>query len=247
MAETKTTKKTTVKKTATRAAAVPKKAAASSSVSGLAVNVFDLTGKETGTVQLPKEIFDVEANPKLIAQYVRVYRTNQRQGTVSTKTRSMIQASTRKIYRQKGTGRARHGAKSAPIFVGGGVTFGPQPVEYRSSLNKKQRRLALFAALTMARKDNKLSGLSDVAMESPKTAQVAGFLKTRELSKKKTLIVVPKMEKNALVLSSRNIPTVSLTDASSLNAYAVLNANAIVFAESAVDALKNHFIKNHEN
>jgi large subunit ribosomal protein L4 len=159
----------------------------------------------------------------------------------------MVQSSTRKIYRQKGTGRARHGAKSAPIFVGGGVAFGPQPHDYHASINKKQRRKALFAALTIAFRDNRLSALSDAALTGEtKTSRVAGFLKSREM-KKKTLIVLPKMEKNAIVLSSRNIPTVELTDAHSLNAYAVLNANAIVFAESAVSVLKSHFLKSDEN
>jgi large subunit ribosomal protein L4 len=215
--------------------------------SGLSLSVFDLTGKETGTLELPKEIFAVEADPKLIAQYVRVFRTNQRQGTVATKTRAEVQTSTRKIYRQKGTGRARHGAKSAPIFVGGGVAFGPQPREYHSSINKKQRRKALFAALTMALKDHKVSGLTDAAMTGEaKTSRVAGFLKARELGSKKTLIVLPKMEKNSIVLASRNIPLVQLTGAASLNAYAVLSAHAVLFAESAVPALSNHFLK-HEN
>lgn len=216
--------------------------------SGLALDVFDITGKTAGSVDLPKEIFDIEASPRLIAQYVKVYNTNQRQGTVSTKTRAMVEYSTRKIYRQKGTGRARHGAKSAPIFVGGGVAFGPQPREYHSSINKKQRRKALFAALTMALKNNQLSGLSDAALTGEtKTSRVAGFLKSRELTGKKTLIVLPKIEKNAMVMSSRNIPSVSLTDAQSLNAYVVLNARAIIFTESAVTMLRNHFLKINEN
>lgn len=225
-----------VKPAVAKAAAAPK--------SGLSLNVFDIAGKEVGHMNLPKEIFDIEASPKLIAQYVRVYTTNQRQGTVGTKTRAMITSSTRKIYRQKGTGRARHGAKSAPIFVGGGVAFGPQPREYHSSINKKQKKKALFAALSLAFKDNRLSGLADSALTGEiKTARVAGFLKARELGSKKTLIVLPKMEKNALVMSSQNIQNVEVSDAQSLNAYTVLNSQAILFAESSVTVLKNHFLK----
>lgn len=239
------TKKTPVKTVTKKVTPVKK---VSAPVSGLSLNVFDLAGKETGSVNLPKEIFDVKTNPKLIAQYVKIYHNNQRQGTAATKTRAMVQFSTRKIYRQKGTGRARHGAKSAPIFVGGGVSFGPQPREYHSSLNKKQRKQALFVALSDALKDNRLSGISDAVLTgAPKTAGVAGFIKTRDLGKKKVLFVLPKMEKNALVLSSRNIPSVELTDAPSLNAYAVLRAGAVVFAETAVNILSTHFLKKNED
>lgn len=239
------TKKAPVKAVAPKKAAPVKKKA---TPAGLSLQVFDLTGAETGSVELPKEIFEAKVSPLLLAQYVKVYRHNQRQGTVATKTRSMIQSSTRKIYKQKGTGRARHGAKSAPIFVGGGVAFGPQPREYHASLNKKQKKQALFAALTIAFKNNQLSGISDaVVTGETKTSKVAGFLKTRELTKKKILIVLPKMEKNAIVLSSRNIPTVTLTDAPSLNAYAILNAGAVVFSESAVNVLTTHFLKKDEN
>ncbi|MBI1863438.1 50S ribosomal protein L4 [Candidatus Microgenomates bacterium] len=244
MATAAAPKKTPVKSSAPKKVAAPTKAPQS----GLSLSVFDITGKAAGSVDLPKEIFDIEASPRLIAHYVKVYNTNQRQGTVSTKTRAMVQSSTRTIYRQKGTGRARHGAKSAPIFVGGGVAFGPQPREYHASINKKQRRRALFAALTIAFKNNQLSGLSDSALAGePKTARVAGFLKSRDLTGKKTLLVLPKIEKNAIVMSSRNIQSIEVTDAQSLNAYVVLSARAIVFAESAVDILKNHFLKTNEN
>lgn len=239
------TKKAPVKTTAPKKAAPAKRETAKS---GFSLSVFDLAGKETGSIELPKEIFDAKVSPTLLAQYVKIYQHNQRQGTVSTKTRSMVQSSTRKIYRQKGTGRARHGAKSAPIFVGGGVAFGPQPREYHASLNKKQKKQALFAALTIAFKNNQLSGLNDAALTGEaKTSRVAGFLKMRELAKKKVLIVLPKMEKNAIVLSSRNIPKVKLTDAPSLNAYTILNAGAIFLSESAVNVLSTHFLKKNEN
>lgn len=238
-------KKTPVKASTAKKAAAPKK---ETTKAGFLLSVYDLTGKETGSVELPKEIFDAKVSSNLLAQYVKVYQHNQRQGTVSTKTRAMVQTSTRKIYRQKGTGRARHGAKSAPIFVGGGVAFGPQPREYHASLNKKQKKQALFAALTIAFKNNQLSGLSDAVLTGEtKTSKVAGFLKTRELTKKKVLIVLPKMEKNAIVLSSRNIPTVELTDAPSLNAYTILNAGAVLLSESAVNVLVTHFLKQNEN
>ena len=115
----------------------------------LTIPVYDLDGKEKSTLEVAKEIFGIESNPKLIAQYVRVYHANQRQGTSSTKTRGEVRGSTRKIYRQKGTGKARHGDIKAPIFVGGGVVGGPQPGKHSLKLNKKQIKKSLFTALSL--------------------------------------------------------------------------------------------------
>ena len=109
---------------------------------GLTIPVYGLDGKEKGAAELPKEIFTVEASPKLLAQYVRVYLVNRRQGTASTKTRGEVSGSTRKIYKQKGTGKARHGDIKAPIFTGGGVVGGPKPQDYSLKLNKKQTKKA---------------------------------------------------------------------------------------------------------
>ena len=117
-------------------------------------------------------------------QYVHIYLTNQRQGTVSTKTRSEVRGSTRKIYRQKGTGRARHGAKKAPIFVGGGITFGPKPRIFALSMNKKQKKLALVSALSYALKEKKISGAQERPSMEPKTKIHARFLKNAGLADK---------------------------------------------------------------
>src|SRR5581483_3879222 len=127
-----------------------------SSAPKLSASVYDLKGKAIGRVTLPSEVFGVEENPHLLAQAVRVYLANQRQGTVSTKTRGEVQGSTRKIYRQKGTGRARHGGIRAPIFVHGGIVFGPKPREFSLSMPQKMRRLALFTALSGKVKDGEL-------------------------------------------------------------------------------------------
>ncbi len=221
-------KKTTVKKATT---------------TGLSMPLFDISGKEKETIDLPKEIFNVKASPKLLAQYVRVYLASQRQGTASTKTRGEVSGSTKKIYRQKGTGRARHGSSKAPIFVGGGVVGGPKPTNHALKINKKQKQKALFSALTMKRKD--IIGLAE-SKAGIKTKNMAGFLKNLKLEGVRILLVMPKMEKNNLLLAARNIPRIQLTDAMSINAYEVLRTNKIIMLDTALTVLEKHFLK-HEN
>ena len=122
--------------------------------------LYSTEGTKSGEIDVPSEIFDVTASDKLLAQYVRVYLANQRQGTNKVKTRSEVKGSTRKIYRQKGTGRARHGAKTAPIFVGGGVAHGPRLRSFKLKLNKKQRRKALYYSLTLMKKSGDIIRVS---------------------------------------------------------------------------------------
>lgn len=214
---------------------------------GLTIPVYGLDGKEKGTMELPKEIFSIEANPKLLAQYVRVHLANRRQGTASTKTRGEVTGSTRKIYRQKGTGRARHGDIKAPIFIGGGVVGGPRPRNFSLKLNKKQIRKSLFSAITLKFKGKEILGINDefTKME-PKTKIIAGFLKSIGLENKRVLFTLPKMEKSNLVLAARNLPNVQLLDSASLNAYDVLNNSAIIINKEALEVLKRRFLE-HEN
>ena len=115
---------------------------------GLNIDVFDIKGKNVGSISLPESIFKAKVNPQVVAQAVRVYLANQRQGTSSTKTRGEVQGSTRKIYRQKGTGRARHGSIRAPIFVHGGVAFGPKPRDFSLKIPSKIKQQALFSAFS---------------------------------------------------------------------------------------------------
>jgi len=229
-----------VKKTATAQKATAKKA-----VLGAVVKVYDLNGKEGKTVELPKEIFKTNVNPKLLAQYVRVYLANQRQGTASAKTRGDVVGSTRKIYRQKGTGKARHGDIKAPIFVGGGVVGGPRPRDYSLKINKKQSTKALLCALSLKQKENNIVGLEDNALKTkPKTKIIAGFFKNTNISETGSLLILPKMEKNNLVLAARNIAGLDLVEALSLNAFEVLRAKKLIFVEKALEVLKKHLIKN---
>ncbi len=210
---------------------------------GMSIAVYDLQGTKKKNILLPKEIFSESASPKLLAQYVRVYLANQRQGTTSTKTRAEVAASTRKIYRQKGTGRARHGAITAPIFVGGGVVGGPKPRDFSLKISKKQRRKAFFVALSLALKEGGIIGLSNTSLTEQKTKNIAKFLEKLDLKNKKIVIVLPKVEASGLTLASRNIPKVKVRDAKSLNTYDVLNAGKIIFVEDALKVMNEHFLK----
>lgn len=203
--------------------------------------IYNIEGKEEKTVELPKEIFSVSANSKLLALAVRVYLVNQRQGNVSVKTRGEVIGSTRKIYRQKGTGKARHGAIKAPIFVGGGVAHGPKQKDYNLKFNKKEKKIALFAALSAKLKEKRIFGLEDKALTiKPKTKVFVNFLKQLKLLNKNNLIVLLKMEKNNLILAMRNIPRISFIDVRSLNPYLVLKSNNIIFIESSLEVFKSN-------
>lgn len=222
-----------------------KKIVEKKSLSGLTIKVYDAQGSEKKTVELSKEIFSQKENPKLLAQYVRVYLANQRQGTASSKTRGEVTGSTRKIYRQKGTGRARHGSIKAPIFVGGGVVGGPKPRDYSLKLNKKQRQKALFLAFTLKLKTNAIFAADkDLTTIEPKTKLITRFLSQVGSKAQRVLFVLPKMEKSNFIFAARNIPGVHIVDAHSLNPYLLLQAGKIIFVDNALSVMEAHFLKN---
>lgn len=207
----------------------------------LEIPIYDLTGKSGSTADLTPDIFGHKENDALIAQYMRVYSQNQRQGTVSTKTRAEVVGTTKKMYRQKGTGRARHGSGKEPIFVGGGVAFGPKPRVFSKSLNKKQRRQALCISLSYKAKQKAVIGVDKDALSmKPKTKKIADLLNTLKLSGKKILFVLPQLSKNGFVLSSRNIARISLIGATTLNPYEVFQSDVLVFVGDALDVLVKH-------
>jgi len=224
-----TTKKTEVKAKVTN----PKK-------ENLELSVYGIDGKVQKTVELPKEVFAVTVNPSLLAQAVRVYLINQRQGNVKVKTRGEVIGSTRKIYRQKGTGKARHGAIKAPIFVGGGVAHGPKQKEYSLKFNKKEKKLALYSVLSSKLKENKIFGLDEKALTmNPKTKTVSNFLKELKLIGKNNLMILKKLETNNLVLAMRNLPNITFTDVNSLNPYMVLKSSSLIFVENSLEVFAN--------
>lgn len=208
------------------------------------IPVYNLKGEEEKRISLPKEILSVKINERLLAHYVYVYLANQRQKNVSTKTRGEVTGSTRKIYRQKGTGRARHGDIKAPIFVGGGVVGGPKPYKRYLKINKKQKRKALYSSLLLKFKNNDLIGFSSEVLNLPsKTKKAVDLLKKIDLLNKKILFVMPNMEKNSFILAMRNIPGIDFVDVYSINPYFILKSDKVIFFEPCFDLFNKHFLK----
>lgn len=207
------------------------------------VKVLNLSGKETGAkVQLSEEIFGIEPNDHAIYLDVKQYLANQRQGTHKSKQRNEIAGSTRKLYKQKGTGGARAGSIKSPLFNGGGRIFGPQPRDYSFKLNKKLKEVARKSALAYKAKDNSVVVLEDFNFDTPKTKQFVSLLSALNFSDQKTLLVLPEGNKN-VYLSSRNIQKAKVITADELNTYDVLNAVKLVLTTGSVKTLEEAFAK----
>ncbi len=207
-------------------------------VVGLSVPVYSLAGKANGEMSLPKEIFGALINNSLLSQAIRVYGTNQKIFTSKTKTRGEVEGSTAKIYRQKGTGRARHGAIRAPIFVGGGITFGPTTRKVRLDLPKRMKKAALVSALSSKMLDKKIIGLTGLEKASGKTSEVFNLLRKINGSETavNTLIVIAEKTDN-IVRAISNIPHVSILSVNLINAYEVIKHDMLMLTKDAVDKL----------
>ena len=200
------------------------------------VKVLDMSGNDAGTKELPANIFGVEVNAALLHSAVRAYLLNQRLGTQSVLTRAEVNGTGTKPWRQKGTGRARHGDKKGPQWTHGGVAFAPKPRCYRIALNKKARRAALKSALSSKVKNSELIVVDDIAVSEYKTKIIINMLKALG-SEKKTLIVVDaKNEK--LIKSAANIPGVKTAVADNLNVYDILNCDKFILTSKAVDKIE---------
>jgi len=214
----------------------------------LSIDVFDTKGKVVRSVDLPKEIFGAKINKQLLAQAVRVYLANQRIGTASTKDRGEVHGSTRKIYRQKGTGRARHGSKKAPIFVHGGIVFGPKPRDFSLKMSKKMKRLALFSALSAKKNANEIKAVKGLDSLGPKTKLMVEVLNNLEINNKDKNILLVLSGKSTKDLeniyrSARNIEGLNIINADILNAYDALNNKLILLMESSIEHMKERFLK----
>ncbi len=220
-------------------AAEPKKVAAEKPT-GLVASVLGVDGKVTGKVTLPAELFAVKVNKALLAQAVRVYLANQREGGAKTKTRGEVEGSTRKIYKQKGTGRARHGGIRAPIFVGGGRAFGPRIHSFALNMNKGMKRASLSSALTQKYNDGELIVMDGLETLGAKTKPVARALSTVR-SVGTLLLVVPHVAPE-LGKAARNIEKVTILPAIDLHPYAVLTHSKILITKNALEEAKKHFI-----
>lgn len=205
--------------------------------------VLKHNGEDTGRkVNLSDDIFAIEPNDHAIYLDVKQYLANQRQGTHKAKQRNEIAGSTKKIKKQKGTGGARAGSIKSPLFRGGGRVFGPVPRDYSFKLNKKLKQLARISALTYKAKENCVMVLENFSFDAPKTKSYIAMLNGLSLSDKKTLLVLPEVNKN-VYLSSRNLPKAKVITVDSVNTYELLNADNLVLCEGSVSMLETLLLK----
>ena len=201
------------------------------------VDIYSEKGtKGTTKAELPKGIFEIKPNETALRQFVRVYQVNQRAGTSSTKTRSEVSGGGRKPWAQKGTGRARHGSTRSPIWVGGGITFGPRPRTFELSIPKRIKELALKSALSQKTKEGRIFVIADFAPAKPKTAEAVALFK--KLGAERPLLVVGEESKNA-ALSLQNIQNAQIQSAQYLNAYDVLKSRELIFTKDGLTVLEN--------
>ena len=207
------------------------------------INVLNINGQETGRkVTLNEGIFGIEPNDHVLYLDVKQYLANQRQGTAKTKERSEVSGSTRKLGRQKGGGGARRGDINSPLLVGGGRVFGPVPRDYGFKLNKKVKILARKSALSYKAQENAIVVVEDFEMEAPKTKEFINIAKNLKVDGKKTLYLLPNINKN-VYLSARNLQRTEVMLASSLNTYKVLNADVLVITENSLKEIEGVLIK----
>jgi large subunit ribosomal protein L4 len=193
-------------------------------------------GREAGTVDLPAAIFEAPVNQHLIWESVKSYLGNQRQGTASAKNRAAVSGGGKKPWKQKGTGRARSGSNTSPLWPGGGVAFGPRPRDYTTRMNQKARRNALLGALSVRAREGQVLMIDPPALDRPKTKAMADLLKTAGLEGKKVLWVFDKPGET-LLKSSRNLDRVATTDGGTLNTYELMNCECLVLTEGGLKSL----------
>jgi len=207
------------------------------------VKVLNVSGKETGAkVQLPESVFGIEPNDHAIYLDVKQFLANQRQGTHKSKQRNEIAGSTRKLYKQKGTGGARAGSVKSPLFNGGGRVFGPQPRDYSFKLNKKLKSLARNSALSYKAKDSNIVVVEDFTFDSIKTKSYIQLQADLNVSDVKTLLVLGAANNN-VYLSSRNLKKTKVITANQLNTYNVLNAGKLILTTGALKTLEEALAK----
>jgi large subunit ribosomal protein L4 len=207
------------------------------------VSVYDQTGKEIKQALLPKEIFEVEINTDLVHQIVLSQTANRRQATAHAKGRGDVRGGGKKPWRQKGTGRARHGSTRSPIWIGGGVTFGPtKDKNYKQKINKQMRRRALFMVLSAKAKNSLVLVLEGLKLEEAKTKTMANLMAKLPVKKSSCLIALPSMDEKIL-LAARNLPGVKTVQAKDLNILDLLNSKFLVIPKESLKVIKETFLK----
>jgi len=209
----------------------------------MTVDIYNQKAEKTGQIELPKEIFELEVNSDLIYQVILSQQSNRRQNTAKAKGRGEVRGGGRKPWRQKGTGRARHGSNRSPIWTGGGVTFGPTTDKnYKKRIPIKMRRKAMLQVLSAKAKENAILILEEVKLKKLKTKEMAEILNKLFLKKGSGIIVLPKMQKE-LILSVRNIPKTATIQAKDLNALDLLNYKYVLLFKDSIEVIKETFLK----
>ena len=199
------------------------------------VSVYNMEGKEVGSIELNDAVFGVEVNEHLVHMAVLQQLANKRQGTQKAKTRSEVSGGGRKPWRQKGTGHARQGSTRAPQWTGGGTVFAPVPRDYSFKMNKKEKRFALKSALTSRVQENKIFVLDELSLTEIKTKAMKGVLDSLNVQK---ALVVTKEADQTVALSARNLPDVKTAHTGTINVYDILKYNTLVLTKDAVAAIE---------
>ena len=194
--------------------------------------LYNGAGEAQGTVELPTSLFAQPVHKQALYEAVRCYLANQRQGTHDTQTRAEVNYSTAKLYRQKGTGRARAGSAGSPTRIGGGVAFGPHPRDYSYKLPRKVKRLALKSALSDRAESDRVNVVEDFELETPKTKAMANLLGSMELEGRHTLVVLP-TGGDVIYKAFRNLKGVRVVRSNELNTYTILWADNLVFTQNS--------------
>lgn len=209
----------------------------------LTIPTHNLEGEETGTIELPKRIFGLEINNDLIYQAVNTQMASYRKSLAQTKDRSEVRGGGRKPWRQKGTGRARHGSIRSPIWRGGGVTFGPRKEKvFAKKINKKAKTKALFMALSSKVKDKELIVLDKLELEEPKTKLMANILEKLLKKKKKSILIATSKKDEKIIRANRNIPYVKTIAADSLNIVDLLSFKHLLLDKEAIKKIEKTYV-----
>ena len=202
------------------------------------LSVYNMAGQATGEeIELNEEVFGVEFNEPVVHQAIVMQQANQRQGTSATKTRGMVRGGGRKPWRQKGTGHARVGSTRSPLWIGGGVTFGPQPRSYKKDMPRKARRLAIRCALSAKVAEGQLVIIDNIAFDDFKTKRTLEMLDAFEAAENKTLIITNGENEN-VELSARNIRKVTVINNGGLNCFDLLHNNKVFLDKNAVEKIE---------
>lgn len=200
------------------------------------VTMLNMAGAEAGSIELKDDIFGIEVNQYAVHEVIKNYLANQRQGTQSAKTRAEVRGGGKKPFRQKGTGRHRQGSSTDPSQVGGGVVFAPKPRDYRYTIPKKLRRLAMKSALSSKVEEKEIIVLDSLSFAAPKTKEMIKVLENVKAAKKALIVMADKDEN--VIKSAANIPGVKTTLVSTMNVYEIINYTSFIVTKDAINKIE---------